>query len=47
MKYTTNYVKFKFVSDLGEIGHYEIVDSQSTISRDSSQELYPARSDNK
>ena len=26
--------KFKFVSDLDEIGHYEIIDSRSTILKD-------------
>ena len=29
-----DYKKFKFVSDLDEIGHYEIIDSKSTISQD-------------
>ena len=34
--------KFKFVSDLGEIGHYEIT-SRSTIFKDGYQEPYPRR----
>ena len=37
--------KFKFVSDLGEIGHYEIVNSRSTIFKDGYQEPHPGRSD--
>ena len=27
-------IKFKFVSDLDEIGHYEVIDSMSTILKD-------------
>jgi hypothetical protein len=30
--------KFKFVSDLDEIGHFEIIDSQSTIFKDGKRE---------
>ncbi len=38
--------KFKFVSDLGEIGHYEIVNSRSTIFQDRDQDaIVPGRSD--
>ena len=35
--------KFRFVSDLDEIGHFEIIDSQSTIFKDGLQEPYPGR----
>ena len=35
---------FKFVSDLDEIGHYEIIDSRSTIFKDRDQDaLVPGR----
>ena len=37
--------KFKFVSDLGEIGHYKIT-SRSTIFKDRDQDaIVPGRSD--
>ena len=40
--------KFKFVSDLDEIGHFEIIDSQSTIFEDRDQDaIVPRRSDRK
>jgi hypothetical protein len=40
--------KFKFVSDLDEIGHYEIIDSRSTILKDGYQDAsIPGRSDKK
>lgn len=32
--------KFKFVSDLDEIGHYEIIDSRSTILEDGLGEIW-------
>ena len=32
---------FKFVSDLDEIGHYEIINSRSTIFKDGPQEPHP------
>ena len=35
--------KFKFVLDLDEIGHFEIIDSRSTIFKDGYQEPYPRR----
>ncbi len=35
--------EFKFVSDLEEIGHFEIIDSRSTIFKDGPQEPYPGR----
>ena len=36
--------KFRFVSDLDEIGHFEIIDSQSTIFKDRDQDaLVPGR----
>ena len=39
---------FKFVSDLGEIGHYEIIDSMSTILKDGYQDAsIPGRSGKK
>ena len=39
---------FKFVSDLDEIGHYEIIDSRSTIFKDGCQDAsIPGRSDKK
>ena len=46
MRYLTRLVdrlKFKFVSDLDEIGHFEIIDSRSTIFKDGPQEPYPGR----
>lgn len=39
-------MKFKFVNDLDEIGHYEI-ESRSMIFKDGYQEPYPGRSDRK
>ena len=36
--------KFRFVSDLDEIGHFEIT-SRSTIFKDGYQEPHPGRSD--
>ena len=36
--------KFRFVSDLDEIGHFEIIDSRSTIFKDRDQDaLVPGR----
>ena len=40
--------KFEFVSDLDEIGHYEIVNSRSTILKDGYQDAsIPGRSGKK
>ena len=36
--------KFRFVSDLDEIGHFEIIDSQSTIFEDRDQDAFLAMS---
>ena len=51
MRYLTRLVdrlKFKFVSDLDEIGHFEIIDSRSTIFKDRDQDArVPGRSDRK
>ena len=39
---------FKFVSDLGEIGHFVIIDSRSTILKDGYQDAsIPGRSGKK
>ncbi len=42
-------IKFKFISDLDEIGHFEIIDSRSTILKDGNQEPNPGsdKNDNK